>query len=74
GIIHDIALFMRSMHPEFMGFFSPGAMAYYRLNFELEMLAMEHNKVMSDVQKLPMEISDALDKCEGLMEETESFT
>ncbi|XP_035308971.1 uncharacterized protein LOC113832552 [Cricetulus griseus] len=45
-----------------------------RLNFELEMLAMEHNKVMSDVQKLPMEISDALDKCEGLIEETESFT
>ncbi|XP_040593977.1 disks large homolog 5-like isoform X2 [Mesocricetus auratus] len=45
-----------------------------RINFELEMLNMEHNQVMSDLQKLPIEISDALDKCMGLIEETESFS
>lgn len=44
-----------------------------RLNFELDMLKMEHNQVMSDIQKLPMEISDALDKCMGLMEENELY-
>ncbi|XP_059129767.1 uncharacterized protein LOC131919520 isoform X2 [Peromyscus eremicus] len=45
-----------------------------RLNFELEMLEMEHKQVMSALQKLPMEISDALDKCKGLIEETEYFS
>ncbi|XP_040596752.1 uncharacterized protein LOC121137936 isoform X2 [Mesocricetus auratus] len=45
-----------------------------RMNYELEMLTMEHNQVMSDIQKLPMEISDALDKCNRLTEETESFS
>ncbi|XP_059108585.1 uncharacterized protein LOC131901450 isoform X2 [Peromyscus eremicus] len=44
-----------------------------RLNFELEMLKMEHKQVMSDLQKFPIEIIDALDKCTGLIEETESF-
>ncbi|XP_059108492.1 disks large homolog 5-like isoform X1 [Peromyscus eremicus] len=44
-----------------------------RLNFELEMLKLEHKQVMSDLQKLPIEITDALDKCMGLIEETESF-
>lgn len=61
------------MLPALMGFISPGAMPYHRLNFELEMLTMEHNQLMSDLQKLPMEISDALDKCKRLMEETESL-
>ncbi|XP_027290300.2 disks large homolog 5, partial [Cricetulus griseus] len=45
-----------------------------RLNFELEMLNMEHKQVMSDLQKLPMEISDALDKCKALSEKTKSFS
>ncbi|EGW12576.1 Disks large-like 5 [Cricetulus griseus] len=73
-MIHDTALFMISMLPVFMGFFSPGAMPYHRLNFELEMLNMEHKQVMSDLQKLPMEISDALDKCKALSEKTKSFS
>ncbi|CAH7488169.1 1700024B05Rik [Phodopus roborovskii] len=45
-----------------------------RLNFEFQMLNMEHNQVMSDLQKLPMEMSDALYKCNVLIEETESFS
>ncbi|XP_052588293.1 RB1-inducible coiled-coil protein 1-like [Peromyscus californicus insignis] len=49
-------------------------MPYHRLNFELEMLEMEHKQVMSALQKLPMEISDALNKCKGLIEETEYFS
>ena len=64
---------MRSLLHEFMEFFSPGTMPYYRLNFELEILNMEHIQVMSDIQKLPMETTSDLDKCKGLIEETESF-
>ncbi|XP_076401662.1 uncharacterized protein LOC143267459 [Peromyscus maniculatus bairdii] len=44
-----------------------------RLNFEIAMLEIEHKQVMSSLHKLPMEISDALDKCKGLIEETEYF-
>ncbi|MEJ1272513.1 RAD50 interactor 1 [Cricetulus griseus] len=42
------------------------------LNFELEMLNMEHQKVMLDLQKLPKEINEALQKCKQLTEETVS--
>ena len=55
----------------FMVFFSPGAMPYHRLNFEFEMLKMEHNQVVNDQLKLPREVSKAVDKCNQLMEETE---
>ena len=55
-----------------MGFFSPGAMPYHRLN-SLEMRKKEHKQVMLDLQKWPMEISDALDKCKCLREENESY-
>ncbi|XP_059101668.1 disks large homolog 5-like isoform X2 [Peromyscus eremicus] len=41
-----------------------------RLNFELEMLNMEHKKVMVDLEKFPKEISEALNKCKELTEET----
>ncbi|XP_076400735.1 uncharacterized protein LOC143267305 [Peromyscus maniculatus bairdii] len=44
-----------------------------RLNFEIAMLEIEHKQVMSALHKLPMEISDAFDKCKGLIEETEYF-
>ncbi|XP_040584756.1 disks large homolog 5-like [Mesocricetus auratus] len=43
-----------------------------RLNFELEMLNMEHKKVMLDLKKFPKEISEALQKCRELTEETVS--
>ncbi|OBS63995.1 hypothetical protein A6R68_07466 [Neotoma lepida] len=48
-------------------------MPYHRLNFQLEILEVEHKQMMSNLQKLPMEISDALDKCKGVIEETEYF-
>ncbi|OBS68152.1 hypothetical protein A6R68_03302, partial [Neotoma lepida] len=44
-----------------------------RLNFELEMLKKEHQQVMSDLQKLPMEMIEALDKCKHLMEANECY-
>ena len=53
-----------------MEFFSPGAMPYHRLN-SLEMRKKEHKQVMLDLQKWPMEISDALDKYKRLREENE---
>ncbi|KAL1789511.1 Disks large-like 5 [Sigmodon hispidus] len=49
-------------------------MPYHRANFELEMLEVEHKQAMSDMQKLPMEISEALDKCKKLIEESEYFS
>lgn len=55
-----------------MGFFFSGAMPYHRLN-SLEMQEKEHKQVMLDLQKWPMEISDALDKCKRLREENESY-
>ncbi|CAH7125090.1 Gm3138 [Phodopus roborovskii] len=39
----------------------------------LEMLKKEHKQVMLDLQKLPVEISDALNKCKRLTEENESY-
>ncbi|OBS77806.1 hypothetical protein A6R68_19804 [Neotoma lepida] len=48
------------------------AMPDHRLNFELEMLNMEHKKVMLDLEKFPKEISEALYKCKLLTEETVS--
>ena len=55
-----------------MGFFSPGAMPYHRLN-SLEMRKKEHKLVVLELQKWPMEISDALDKCKRLREVNESY-
>ena len=48
-----------------MGFFSPGDMPYHRL-YSLEMLKKEHKQVTLDLQKWPMEVSDALKKCKQL--------
>ncbi|XP_052608929.1 disks large homolog 5-like isoform X2 [Peromyscus californicus insignis] len=45
-----------------------------RLNFELEMLNMEHKKVMVDLEKFPNEIIEALNKCKELTEETVSYS
>ncbi|XP_076400926.1 disks large homolog 5-like isoform X1 [Peromyscus maniculatus bairdii] len=45
-----------------------------RLNFETEMLEMEHKQVMLALQEMPLEMSEALDKCKGLIEETEYFS
>lgn len=44
------------------------------LHDELEMLELEPKQVMSKLQKLPMETSEALNKCKGLTEETKSFS
>ncbi|EGW06783.1 Disks large-like 5 [Cricetulus griseus] len=38
-----------------------------------EMLKREHKQVMSDMQNLPMEISEALIQCKRLIEENESY-
>ncbi|ERE87042.1 putative disks large-like protein [Cricetulus griseus] len=37
------------------------------------MLKREHKQVMSDLQKLPIEISEALNKFKQLIEENESY-
>lgn len=52
-----------------MGFFVPVVMLYHRLNSELEVLIMDHQKAMSDLKKFPKEISEALYKCKELTED-----
>nr|XP_042126266.1 uncharacterized protein LOC121826499 isoform X2 [Peromyscus maniculatus bairdii] len=44
-----------------------------RLNLEHEMQNTEHKKDMSDVKKLPKEISEALYKCTELSEKTKTY-
>nr|XP_042125944.1 uncharacterized protein LOC121826198 isoform X2 [Peromyscus maniculatus bairdii] len=44
-----------------------------RLNLENERQNMEHKKDMSDVKKLPKEISEALYKCTELSEKTKTY-
>ncbi|ERE88190.1 putative disks large-like protein [Cricetulus griseus] len=44
-----------------------------RLN-SFEMMKREHKQVMSDLQILPLEISDSLNKCKQLIEENESYS
>ncbi|EGV92450.1 Disks large-like 5 [Cricetulus griseus] len=38
------------------------------------MMKREHKQVMSDLQILPLEISDSLNKCKQLIEENESYS
>ncbi|KAL1774940.1 disks large-like 5-like [Sigmodon hispidus] len=47
-------------------------MSYHRMGFDLEMLNMEHKKVMLDLQKFTKEINEALYECKELTEETVS--
>ncbi|XP_037064187.1 uncharacterized protein LOC119088483 [Peromyscus leucopus] len=58
--------------PVFIGSFSPGAMPYHRLN-SFWMLKKEHKQVMLDLQKMPMEISDGVNKVKQLIEENVSY-
>lgn len=57
----------------FIGFFAPGYTPYYRLNSEIEMLKIEHQKEMSDLKNFPKEISEALYKGKELTEKTNSY-
>ncbi|CAH6791584.1 Gm5624 [Phodopus roborovskii] len=45
-----------------------------RLNSELEMLEIEHQKEISDLKKFPKEISEALYKCKVLTEKTNTYS
>ncbi|KAK7795197.1 hypothetical protein U0070_015369 [Myodes glareolus] len=51
----------------------PEAMPYHRMN-SLEMWEKEHKQVMLDLQKWPMEISDALKKCKRLRKENKTYS
>ncbi|XP_052570898.1 disks large homolog 5-like, partial [Peromyscus californicus insignis] len=63
-----------SLYPENPQFPGPHQVLDSQLNFELEMLNMEHKKVMVDLEKFPNEISEALNKCKELTEETVSYS
>ncbi|XP_028642878.1 uncharacterized protein LOC114638539 [Grammomys surdaster] len=58
----------------------PGILALYtnkdlndRINFETMMLEMQHDQVMTDLKKIPQEISEAMDKCKELTKENQCY-
>ncbi|XP_028639015.1 disks large homolog 5-like [Grammomys surdaster] len=57
-----------------------GILAHYanrdlnnRTNFENMMLEMQHDQVMTDLKKIPQEISEALYKCKELSKENQLY-
>ncbi|XP_021045218.1 disks large homolog 5-like, partial [Mus pahari] len=44
-----------------------------RINFETFMLEMQHDQVMTDLKRMPQEISEALDKCKELTKENQFY-
>lgn len=48
-------------------------MPSHRTNFENMMLEMQHDQVMSDLKKIPQEISEALYKCKELSKENQLY-
>uniref|UniRef100_E9Q528 Predicted gene 17175 n=1 Tax=Mus musculus TaxID=10090 RepID=E9Q528_MOUSE len=57
-----------------------GILAYYtrkdlndRINFETFMLEMQHDQVMTDLKRMPQDISEALSKCKQLTKENQFY-
>ncbi|XP_028617698.1 disks large homolog 5-like, partial [Grammomys surdaster] len=48
-------------------------MPSHRTNFENMMLEMQHDQVMTDLKKIPQEISEALYKCKELSKENQLY-
>lgn len=48
-------------------------MSSHRINFENTMLEMQHEQVMTDLKKIPQEISEALDRCKELAKENQYY-
>ncbi|XP_021045234.1 disks large homolog 5-like [Mus pahari] len=44
-----------------------------RINFETFMLEMQHDQVMTDLKRMPQDISEALDKCKELTKENQFY-
>ena len=56
-----------------MGQFVHWAMPSHRINFETFMLEMQHDQVMTDLKRMPQDISEALSKCKQLTKENQFY-
>ena len=56
-----------------MGIFAPWSMPSHRNNFEKFMLTMQYHQMMTDLKKMPQEISEALSKSQELTKENHSY-
>lgn len=48
-------------------------MSYHRINFEFKMLMMQRQQVVTDLKKMPQQISKALNKSKQLTNENQSY-
>ena len=56
-----------------MGLFVHWAMPSHRINFETFMLEMQHDQVMTDLKRMPQDISEALYKYKELTKENQFY-
>ena len=56
-----------------MGQFVLWAMPSHRINFETFMLEMQHDQVMTDLKRMPQDISEALYKYKELIKENQFY-
>ena len=56
-----------------MGLFAICALPSHRNNFETFMLKMQYHEMMTDLKKMPQELSGALSKCKELTKENQMY-
>ena len=56
-----------------MGLFVPWAMPSHRIKIRTFMLKMQHDQVMTDLKRMPQDISEALSKCKQLTKENQFY-
>ena len=56
-----------------MGLFVHWAMPSHRIKIKTFMLKMQHDQVMTDLKRMPQDISEALSKCKQLTKENQFY-
>ena len=56
-----------------MGLFAPWAIPSHRINFETFIIKMQHDQVMTDLKRMPQDISEALYKYTELTKENQFY-
>ena len=56
-----------------MGLFAPWAIPSHRINFETFIIKMQHDQVMTDLNRVPQDISEALYKYKELTKENQFY-
>ena len=56
-----------------MGLFVHWAMPSHRIKIRTFMLKMQHDQVMTDLKRMPQDISEALSKCKQLTKENQFY-